>query len=391
MYDVVLVRYGEISLKGRNRSFFINTLIKRMQDSISHLEKRKIESHAGRLYVPVKNDGPQLIEALKKVFGIVSLSPAVRVKKDMESMSFACIKLAEKTIPDKDGIKFKVECRRSDKTFPLSSMEIGRDLGAAVLKNYNKLGVDLTKPHYSIGVEVRDEDAFIYAEKISGPTGLPIGVTGRGICLLSGGIDSPVALWLAAKRGIDVEGLYFHSYPFTSDKAKEKVDDLCRVLSKYCGRVRLHTVHFTEIQKAIKLNCDEDMIITIMRRFMFRIAEEVAKNRKALALVTGENVAQVASQTLESMNVINQVVDIPVLRPLVTMDKTEIIDKAHDIGTYGISIQPYEDCCTVFTPQNPKTKPNLQQCIEAEKNLDIESLVEEAVNKINTEVFYREK
>ncbi|WP_353894208.1 tRNA uracil 4-sulfurtransferase ThiI [Proteinivorax hydrogeniformans] len=389
MYDVILVRYGEISLKGRNRSFFINTLIKRMKDSISHLEKRKIESHAGRLYVPVKNDGPQLIEALKKVFGIVSISPAVRVEKDMEKMGKACVTLAKKSIKDTEGVTFKVDCRRSDKTFPMSSMEIGRDLGAAVLREYEHLRVNLTAPQHTIGVEVRDEDSFVYAEKIPGPTGLPIGVTGRGICLLSGGIDSPVAFWLAAKRGIDVEGLHFHSYPFTSQKAKEKVDDLCKDLSKYCGRVRLHTVHFTPIQKAIKLNCDEDMIITIMRRFMFKIGEEVAKRRKALALVTGENVAQVASQTLESMSVINEVVDIPVLRPLVTMDKTEIIDKSHEIGTYETSIRPYEDCCTVFTPQNPKTKPTLEQCIEAEKNLDVEGLVKEAVEGIETEIFRR--
>ncbi|SET20575.1 tRNA uracil 4-sulfurtransferase ThiI [Anaerobranca gottschalkii] len=389
MYDVILVRYGEISLKGKNRNFFVHTLIQRIKENISHLAPRKIESRFGRLYVPVvDNDHQELLEGLRKVFGIVSLSPALRVERDEGKIKEACLKVIDKVI-DKDKVKtFKVETRRVDKTFPIKSMELDQILGGTILKAYgNFLKVDIHNPEIELGVEVRKEDVFVYCERIEGFGGLPLGVTGKGLCLLSGGIDSPVAFWLAAKRGIMVEALHFHSYPFTSQRAKQKVEDLCKKLAKYCGKVKLHTVPFTQIQKEIKMKCPDDMLITIMRRFMFRIAERYAQKRKALVLITGENVAQVASQTLESMYVINEVVKIPVIRPLITMDKWEIIEKAKAIDTFETSILPYEDCCTVFVPKNPKTKPTLKQCLKAEENLDVEKLVEEAVENILVEEF----
>lgn len=389
MYDVILVRYGEISLKGKNRNFFVHTLVQRIRENISHLAPRRVETRYGRLYVPVvEGDYNELLDALQKVFGIVSLSPALRVEPSEDKIKQGCLKIVEKVV-DEESIKtFKIDTRRADKSFPIKSMDMNNILGGTVLKAYpENMKVDIHKPQVEVGVEIRAEDAFIYCERINGFGGLPIGVTGKGLCLLSGGIDSPVAFWLAAKRGILVEGLHFHSYPFTSQRAKQKVDDLCVKLAKYCGKVKLHTVHFTDIQKEIKMKCPEDMVITIMRRFMFRIAECYAKKRNALVLITGENVAQVASQTLESMNVINEVVDIPVIRPLITMDKTEIIEKSKVIDTYETSILPYEDCCTVFVPKHPKTKPTLKQCIEAEKELDIEKLVNEAVENIQVEEF----
>lgn len=389
MYDVILVRYGEISLKGKNRNFFVHTLVQRIRENISHLAPRRVETRYGRLYVPVVDgDYNELLDALQKVFGIVSLSPALRVEPSEEKIKEGCLKIVEKVV-DKESIKtFKIETRRADKRFPIKSMDMNNILGGTVLKAYPEhMKVDIHKPQVEVGVEIRTEDVFIYCERINGFGGLPIGVTGKGLCLLSGGIDSPVAFWLAAKRGILVEGLHFHSYPFTSQRAKQKVDDLCVKLAKYCGKVKLHTVHFTDIQKQIKMKCPEDMVITIMRRFMFRIAESYAKKRNALVLITGENVAQVASQTLESMNVINEVVDIPVIRPLITMDKTEIIEKSKVIDTFETSILPYEDCCTVFVPKHPKTKPTLKQCIEAEKELDIDKLVNEAVETIQVEEF----
>ena len=389
MYDVILVRYGEISLKGKNRNFFVHTLVQRIRENIAHLAPRRVETRYGRLYVPVVDgDYNELLDALQKVFGIVSLSPALRVEPTEEKIKEGCLKIMDRVV-DANALKtFKVETRRADKRFPIKSMDMNNILGGTILKAYpENMKVDVHKPQIEVGVEIRTEDVFIYCERINGFGGLPIGVTGKGLCLLSGGIDSPVAFWLAAKRGILVEGLHFHSYPFTSQRAKQKVDDLCVKLSKYCGKVKLHTVHFTDIQKEIKMKCPEDMVITIMRRFMFRIAEAYAKKRNALVLITGENVAQVASQTLESMSVINEVVDLPVIRPLITMDKTEIIEKSKIIDTFETSILPYEDCCTVFVPKHPKTKPTLKQCIEAEQDIDIDKLVNEAVESIKVEEF----
>lgn len=388
MYDVILVRYGEISLKGKNRSFFVHTLTQRIQENIAHLKKRRVEVRYGRLYVPVLGDSEELLDALKKVFGIVSLSPAIRVERNEEKIKDACLDLLRKTVDPQTPKTFKVITKRTDKTFAIKSMDMNQILGGAILREFDQiLSVDIHKPNIEVGVEIRSEDVFIYCERVNAFGGLPIGVTGKGLCLLSGGIDSPVAFWLAAKRGIIVEGLHFHSFPFTSQRAKDKVDDLCKKLATYCGKVKLHTVHFTEIQKEIKMKCPEDLIITIMRRFMFRIAEGYAKKRDSLVLITGENVAQVASQTLESMSVINEVVDIPVLRPLITMDKVEIIEKAKSIDTFETSILPYEDCCTVFVPKHPKTKPTLRQCLQAEENLDVQRLVDEAIDSILVEEF----
>ncbi|MGB8955071.1 MAG: tRNA uracil 4-sulfurtransferase ThiI, partial [Tumebacillaceae bacterium] len=286
-------------------------------------------------------------------------------------------------------VTFKVEGRRADKRFPLTSPEIAREVATHVLKNVEGLKVDVHNPELTLTVEVRESKAYLLCDIIPGPGGLPVGMSGKVMLLLSGGIDSPVAGWMAMKRGATVEGIHFQSFPFTSERAQEKVNDLAKILAKHGGRVRLHNVYFTEIQKAIRMHVPEEYSITIMRRIMMRIADRLAHQRKALALVTGESLGQVASQTLESMYVINNVTNMPILRPLVAMDKVDIMRIAKNIGTYETSILPYEDCCTVFMPKNPKTRPKLHEAEAAEAKLDIEALIQEALEKTETLMFNR--
>lgn len=383
MKIVLIVRYGEISLKGKNRHQFENRLLNNMRAALKDLPKRQIKKTYGRIYVEVNEDADLVIERLVKVFGIHSLSLAEAAFLDLSAIQETAFKQMEKIqLPG----TFKVETSRPYKRFPLKSPEVSREVGGYVLEKLPEWKVDVHRPQVTINVEIREEGAFVYSGDVKGLGGLPVGSTGKALLLISGGIDSPVAGWLAMKRGVQPIGLYFHSPPFTSERAKDKVVDLGRVLTSYGRSFKLYINHFTEIQKTIRKVCPEEFYVTLMRRMMFRIGEIVATEEKALALVTGENLGQVASQTLESMMAINEVTNLPVLRPLITMDKLEIMDLARKIGTYDISIQPYEDCCTLFLPKHPATKPNLVKVREAEKALDIEGLIEESLAK--TEIVY---
>lgn len=378
METVLIVRYGEISLKGKNRHQFENRLLNNMRAVLRDLPKRKIQKTYGRIYVEVNGDADLVIERLVKVFGIHSLSLAESAPLDLTGIQETAYKQMEKIqLPG----TFKVETSRPYKRFPFKSPEVSREVGGYVLEKLPQWKVDVHKPQVTINVEIREEGAFVYSGDTKGLGGLPVGSTGKALLLISGGIDSPVAGWLTMKRGVQPAGLYFHSPPFTSERAKEKVIELCRLLTSYGRHFKLYINHFTEIQKTIRKECPEEFYVTLMRRMMFRIGEIIAKEEKALALVTGENLGQVASQTLESMVAINEVTKLPVLRPLITMDKLEIMDLARKIGTYDISIQPYEDCCTLFLPKHPATKPNLAKVQEAERALDIPGLIEESLAK----------
>jgi len=380
MYELILVRYGELGLKGKNKAQFINRLVLNIKRGIKGLAPREVVSTWGRIWVPVIGDLDQTIERLQQVFGIYSVSPVIKTEKNLEAIQKAALRVLHDSLPQ--GGTFKVETRRSDKTFPMLSPEISKEVGSYLFANSQDIyQADMYHPQHTIDVEIRGEGAFVYGQVIPGAKGLPVGCSGRAVLMLSGGIDSPVAGWMAMKRGVTVEAIHFHSFPFTSERAKQKVIDLCEVLAGWGGKIRLHVVHFTEIQKAIRQNCREEYGITIMRRMMFRLAEGIALKNKAFAIYTGESVGQVASQTLESMFTINNVTNMPVLRPLVGMDKEEIIKIAQGIGTFDISIRPYEDCCTVFLPDYPKIRPRLEEAQALEEKIDIDGLLKEALEK----------
>ncbi|WP_258360833.1 tRNA uracil 4-sulfurtransferase ThiI [Moorella sulfitireducens (nom. illeg.)] len=380
MYTSLLVRYGEISLKGNNRPYFEDKLMDNIRRALAGLTPRKMRKTFGRIFIDLHDDLQAVTARLQRVFGIVSMSPVVAVPLELEAIKKAALAV----LKDSPGTTFKVQAQRPNKRFPLTSPEINREVGAYLLTHSQGQQVDVHHPDRIIHVEIRDEGAYVYSRTIPGPGGLPVGVTGRGLLLISGGIDSPVAGYMGMKRGLELTGLHFHSFPFTSERSKEKVIDLCRVLATYCGPFRLVVAPFTSIQKAIRQHCPEEFYVTIMRRMMFRIAGAVAGKENALALLTGESLGQVASQTLQSMAVINRVVDLPVLRPLVAWDKSEIIEVARRIGTYDISIRPYEDCCTLFVPKHPATKPPLARVEAAEKNLATEALLAECLEKLET-------
>ncbi|NLT94473.1 MAG: tRNA 4-thiouridine(8) synthase ThiI [Clostridia bacterium] len=385
MYDHILIRYGELALKGRNQMDFVRRLVKNIKQMVYqyYQESPVLEMEKGRIFLKLNGQEPQkYYEPLANVFGILSFSPVRKAELDMDQIKKAALE-EFRSLPG--GPKtFRTTVRRPNKRFPVKSPQAQREIGAYILKNVPNLKVDLHNPEVEVFVELRDDGAYIYTQKIYGHGGLPLGTGGKALLLLSGGIDSPVAGWLTMKRGIEIEALHFYSYPYTSERAKEKVVDLAKVLAKYCGQINVHIVPFTKIQEAISANCYESLWITIMRRFMFRIAERIARRREALALVTGESIGQVASQTLDSMYAINEVTNMPVIRPLITSDKEEIMELARKIDTYDISIRPYADCCTVFLPREPKTKPKLVLCHKEETKLKVEELVEEAVNNTET-------
>ncbi|MDI3548634.1 MAG: tRNA uracil 4-sulfurtransferase [Halanaerobiales bacterium] len=385
MYKVILIRFGEIGLKGKNRSTFVNQLISNIKWALKGLANYKLERTYGRIYLYPKDNLEAILDRLKMIPGIVSLSPTAIAPLDYRKLEKTALEVFQDAVEEYPAT-FKVETRRANKNFPMKSLEISREIGAHILRNINqgkenRLTVDVHNPDFILNIEVRKDNIYVYTRVIPGPGGLPVGSSGKGLLLLSGGIDSPVAGWLGMKRGMKIEAIYFHSFPYTSDRAKEKVIDLAKVLSRYGGKIKLYISYFTEIQKEIMKHCPRKYNITIMRRMMFRLATEIARQNNDLVLVTGESVGQVASQTLESMQVINAVTNLPVLRPLITMDKTEIMDIAREIGTYETSILPYEDCCTVFVPKHPVTKPRLETAIEAEKDLAIEELMEESIEK----------
>lgn len=382
MNSDILIRYGEISLKGRNRSSFENTLINNIKKSIKNIFPYKVIKTYGRLYINdvLPSDEENIISRLTKIPGIVSISAVKKTNINLDDIKELSLKVIQEAI--KNNKTFRVVTKRANKSFPLPSPEVSAEVGGYIWTNYNgELKVDLHNPDLVLYIEIREKYAYIYSEKIFGIGGLPVGSGGKGLLLLSGGIDSPVAGWLGMKRGVVIDCIHFYSFPFTGEKSKEKVIELCKILKNYSGEINLIIAYFTDIQKAISLNCPERYHITIMRRMMLRLAERFARKRYCKVLFTGENLAQVASQTVESLNVINAVTNIPVLRPLITMDKNEIIAFARKIGTYETSILPYDDCCTVFVPKNPVIKPTIFDAEDYEKDLNINSLLEKAINK----------
>ncbi len=380
----ILVRYGEIHLKGLNRPYFERLLKSAIKNCIRRFKGSTVEKGEGRYYVRGVDESeiPTALTALSKVFGVHSVSPAFETDKEMDEI-FKKASTSVKDFLDKytlSSCTFKVETKRADKKFPLSSLEVSSELGGRLLETYEELSVDVHNPKMKVFVELR-EKAFVYVDIIAGQGGMPIGSNGKAVLLLSGGIDSPVAGYMVAKRGVTLEAVHFHSFPYTSDRAKQKVIDLARILSEYTGKIRLHIVHFTEIQTAIHEQCQTDYMTLIMRRYMMKITEKIAENVKGQALVTGESLGQVASQTIESLHVTNSAVNMPVFRPLVGIDKNEIMDRANKLGTYETSILPYEDCCTVFVPKHPATRPKLEKVEIAERVLDEETLINEALEK----------
>ncbi|NLL06281.1 MAG: tRNA 4-thiouridine(8) synthase ThiI [Clostridiaceae bacterium] len=386
MKKVILVRYGEILLKGLNRPVFERKLIDNIKKAINPLGKVGVFKSQARIYVEPQSedyDFDEAISLLTKVFGIVSVSPVWKIESNYEVIKENSL-IMVKDLLDRKGYKtFKVETKRGNKSFPMDSPEISRELGGYILENFPELSVDVKKPEFTFYVEVR-EFAYIYSEIIPGVCGMPIGSNGKAMLLLSGGIDSPVAGWMIGKRGVEIEAVHFYSYPYTSERAKEKVIDLAKILTKFCNKIKLHIVPFTDIQLEINEKCPQDELTIIMRRVMMTIAERIAEKVGALALVTGESVGQVASQTIQSLYVTNSVVKMPVFRPLIGMDKNEVIDIARKIGTFETSILPYEDCCTVFVAKHPNTKPVLEKILFSEQKANLEELIDKAIE--NTEV-----
>ena len=386
MYNILIVKYGEIGVKGKNRYIFENKLIKNVKNILKPIGKFNVYKEYGRIYVDLDGyDYEEVVEEVKKVFGIVGVCPAVRAEKDYNLLKELALKMLEEKI--EQGYKsFKVDSRRGDKDFKLTSQEMSLDIGGYLVSQVkDKIAVDVRNPEVKIHCELRQNHVMVYSDTIPGYGGLPLGTNGRAMSLLSGGIDSPVASWMVAKRGMELECIHFHSYPFTSEKSQEKVRDLAQILAKYCGRVRLHKVNMLEIQKSIGLNCKDEEMTIISRRFMMRIAERVAESRHCDALVTGESIGQVASQTIQGLTCTNASVKMPVFRPLIAMDKTEIIEVAQKIGTFETSILPEEDCCTVFSPKKPVTKPKLDRIEKSENKLDVEKLIQDAIDNIEGE------
>lgn len=393
MKEILLIKYGEIILKGGNRSRFEKILIENMSNALKNVAKTKITVAQATVYVEVlEEDKIDIVkERLAKVFGIVSIVKAAVCEKNIEAIEA----VAKDYLKDDlvSGKRFKVEAKRSDKAFPLNSIEIAMEVGGFLDDNFDGLIVDVHNPEVTVKVEVRDTSAYVYCRenRVKGQGGMPQGTGGKATLLLSGGIDSPVAGHMMAKRGTVIDAVNFFSYPYTSERAKEKVIELASILAQYTSSVKLHIVPFTEIQLAIRDNCPEQHMTLLMRRFMMKIAEIIAEKNGSQALITGESAGQVASQTLAALNVTNAVVRMPVLRPLIGMDKTEIIERAEKIGTFETSILPYEDCCTVFTPKNPTTQPTLSKIEKSESHLDFEGLVKKAVSETETLIIYPKK
>ncbi|EGT5421674.1 tRNA 4-thiouridine(8) synthase ThiI [Clostridioides difficile] len=386
VYNILIVKYGEIGVKGKNRYIFENRLIRNIRNMLKPIGRFNVYKEYGRIYVDLEDyDYEEVIEEVRKVFGIVGVCPGVRAKKDYDTLKEIALKMLEEKI--EAGYKtFKVESRRGDKSFGLTSQEMSMDIGGYLLSKVgDRINVDVRNPEVKIKCEYREFHTMVYSDTIPGYGGLPLGTNGRAMSLLSGGIDSPVATWMVAKRGMEVEAVHFHSYPFTSERSQEKVKDLAKILAKYCGRVRLHKVNILEIQKAIGENCNEEEATILSRRFMMRIAQRLSEKRHCDALITGESIGQVASQTIQGLTCTNAVVDLPVFRPLIAMDKSDIVDIAKKIGTFETSIVPEEDCCSVFSPRKPVTKPRLEKIEKSETALDIEKLVQDAIDKIDVE------
>lgn len=378
MDKLILIKYGELSTKKDNRNFFVNLLSNNVKNILKGHEI-KITKDRVRMYIECNNDElSEILSKLKKVFGIHGIVVCHKVDKDIESIKDKALEL----LKDKYNT-FKIAAKRADKTYPIHSMEVNNILGGHILKNSN-LKVDVHNPDVVLSVEIRENGAYLYTNEEKGNGGYPVGAQGKGLLMLSGGIDSPVAGYMALKRGIDIDCLYFEAPPHTSPEAKNKVLKLASIINQYSGNIKVHVVPFTKLQEMIyKCGADEYMI-TIMRRMMYRIAEGVCKNKGYKAIINGESVGQVASQTLDSMMVINNVTNMPIIRPVACLDKLEIIDIANKIGTYETSILPFEDCCTIFLPRHPVIKPRLDKCLDIEDRFNYQELVDYCINNIET-------
>ncbi len=386
-YKAFMIKYAEIGTKGKNRYIFEDILCKNINRKLKSLGDFYIRKEQGRIFIEAKSeyDYDDTVFALTKVFGIVGICPVI-VEEDtsFETIRDRVIEYVDKAY-DRKNFTFKVNTRRNDKTYPMTSMEVNAELGHFLLEAYKNLEVDVHSPQEIINVEIR-KVVYIYSINIPGPGGLPVGTNGRAMSLLSGGIDSPVATYMIAKRGVEMEVVYFHAPPFTSERAKQKVIDLAGIVADYSGAIRLHVVNFAEIQMAIYDNCPHEELTIIMKRYMIKIAEKLAKINDCQCTVTGESIGQVSSQTVHSLYVINEVSTLPVFRPCIGMDKQEIVDISEKIGTYETSIQPYEDCCTTFVAKHPVTKPILSAIYKSESKLEgiIDEMVEKAVATAET-------
>ncbi|WP_261133291.1 tRNA uracil 4-sulfurtransferase ThiI [Bacillus sp. Marseille-Q3570] len=383
IYDHIIVKYGELSLKGKNRHHFVNQLRDTIRRKLKPFESVNVKKAFDRMIIELHGaDHEPIVEKLQDIFGIQGLTLAVKCDLELENIQKTALEALKQA---GSSVKtFKISTKRNYKQYPHDSQELNHLIGGYVLKNSEDITVDVHHPDIEIKVEIKPEATYISGINYPGAGGLPIGSSGKVMLMLSGGIDSPVAGYLTMKRGIRVEMVHFHSPPFTSERARQKVEDLTQVLTKYGGTIKMHVVPFTNVQKAIKKQIPDNYSMTIMRRYMLRITEKLAAQNDALAIATGESLGQVASQTLSSMNTINEVTNLPIIRPLITMDKIEIMEVSRKIGTYDISIRPYEDCCTVFLPSAPKTKPRREKANRFEQYMEIDALVDEAVNNTET-------
>lgn len=379
-FDHILIRYGELGLKGKNIKHFLIRLQNHIQHKLRDFEGVKVKRTQGRMFVLLNGNEPEpILEILQNVFGIKSMSLAIKVDNTLENIQAATLF----AIQDEPTVKtFKISAKRTNKDFPYGSQEMNQILGGHVLVNCENLTVDVHHPDLEIKVEIRNEATYITSKVVPGLGGLPVGTSNKTLLLLSGGIDSPVAGYLAMKRGVSVEAIHFHSPPFTSERAKQKVLDIAKKLTRYGINIKIHMVPFTKLQQAIFEKIPENFAMTVMRRMMLKISEKVCHNEGIMSIATGENLGQVASQTMESMYAINAVTNLPILRPLITMDKDEIVQISREIDTFDISIRPYEDCCTVFVPKAPKTKPNKEKVEAFEAQFDYTELLNEAYDGI---------
>ena len=378
MEKLIMIKYGELSTKKDNIKVFIEKLSNNITKKLKNYDI-KIQKNKVRMFIDIKNyDEDKIVNLLKEVFGIHSIVICYKVDKNLESIESESLNL----LKNENFKTFKVETNRADKNFKYNSMEVSKFVGARILKNIDNVKVDVHNPDILLHVEIRSECTYIYTKEIPGLGGYPTGIQGKGLLMLSGGIDSPVAGYLAMKRGIKIDAVYFEAIPHTSIEAKNKVITLAKELSKYGNNINLYVIPFTKLQEAIYKNMDPTYMITILRRMMYRISEKVAKKTKSKIIINGESIGQVASQTLTSMYVINNVTNMPVIRPVACLDKLEIIEIAKKINTYETSILPYEDCCTIFVPKHPVINPNLEKCIYNESLIDYESMIEECVNNM---------
>jgi len=382
MRELLMVKYGEVILKGNNRPFFVNTLIRNIRHVLRDAGSYHIRKGQSLLYVEPEEDAGLKLAAdrLKKVFGVNVFHRTLKVEKDMDAIRGSMLEYFGPILMESRS--FKVEARRSDKDFPYRSLEMNNILGQLVGNHFSHLKVDVHQPDVILFVNVRKDGVYLYCNKERGPGGLPVGTGGRATVLMSGGIDSPLAAWLMARRGVRLDAVHFHSYPYTGERSKKKVIRLAQQLSQYTGQLQLYIFPFTKIQEAIAEHCPAGEVTVIMRRMMMKSAEKLAFLKGSQALVTGESIGQVASQTMEGLTVTNAAVNLPVFRPLIGMDKEEIVEWTRRIGTYPISIEPYEDCCTLFVPRRPQTKPRLQRVEASESKVDFEALMDEALGEV---------